>query len=152
MSKDVIISNNEIPFPPACAPERLRARLRHRHAAERRFRLYGLAAVGPALMMLVLLFVAIVAKGYPAFRENVITLTIPLTPATIDPEGRRDPQTLAAADYQGLVKAAMASLFPAVAGRTKRRLLFDLVSTGASYQLPIRRKPTAGSRTSRSPG
>ncbi len=135
MSKDVIISNNEIPFPPACAPERLRARLRHRHAAERRFRLYGLAAVGPALMMLVLLFVAIVAKGYPAFRENVITLTIPLTPATIDPEGRRDPQTLAAADYQGLVKAAMASLFPAVAGRTKRRLLFDLVSTGASYQL-----------------
>ena len=112
-----------------------RDRLRRRRRAERRFRFYGLAAVGLALTMLVFLFVSIVRQGYSAFTEHVITVTVALNPAVVDPDGRRDAQSLSSADYQSLVRESLAALFPDVSGRTERRLLFGLLGNGASIRL-----------------
>jgi phosphate transport system permease protein len=51
-------------------------RTRRRHAAERRFRLYGIVAIAVALLALVVLLSTIMAKGHSAWRQTVIALDI----------------------------------------------------------------------------
>ena len=67
------------------------ARLRKRYAAERRFKLYGVAAIGIALGMLAVLLASIVSQGYTAFAQHDLALEIYFDPAEIDPQGTRDP-------------------------------------------------------------
>jgi phosphate transport system permease protein len=109
--------------------------LRRRYAAERRFRLYGLAAIGLAVLMLALLLGSIVSKGYGAFVQTEIGLDIHFDPAVIDPAGARDPAALASADYAKLVRTALQTRFPDAASRQEKRALNDLVSAGASFAL-----------------
>jgi phosphate transport system permease protein len=111
------------------------ARLRRRHAAEKRFRLYGALAIVAAAAMLGILLVSIVSKGYGAFIQTQITLDIDFDPAVIDPAGGRDPATLANADYSKLIKNALQARFPDVASRLDKRRLNDLISSGAPYEL-----------------
>ncbi len=115
----------------------LRARIRRRHVAERRFRFYGFAAMFLTLAVLVLVFVSILSKAYTAFQENVLSLTISLDSASIDSTkgsttGQRNPLT---AEYRKLIQTALAGLFPAVTDRHERHLLFSLISEGAPYAL-----------------
>ena len=115
--------------------ECLRTRIRRRHIAERRFRFYGFAATFMTLTVLVLVFVSIVLKAYPAFQENVLSLKITLEPAMIDLKDQRDSQLLVTTDYRELVQTAVAELFPEVTDQHDRRLLLKLVSSGAPYAL-----------------
>jgi phosphate transport system permease protein len=116
-------------------PDLSERRLRRRYAAERRFRLYGLAAIGLAVLMLALLLGSIVSKGYGAFVQTEIGLDIHFDPAVIDPAGARDPAALASADYAKLVRTALQTRFPDAASRQEKRALNDLVSAGASFAL-----------------
>ncbi len=56
-------------------------------------------------------------------------------PIKLDPEGKRDPQTLASADDGALARAGMRQLFPEVKGRPELRALYDLVSSEAAGRL-----------------
>ncbi|MFQ5775568.1 MAG: phosphate ABC transporter permease PstA [Kiloniellaceae bacterium] len=116
-------------------PDLSAARLRRRYAAEARLRLYGLLAILVAVVMLGLLLVSIVAKGYTAFFQTHIGLEVTFDPAVIDPEGARDPAALRGADYQALVKRALRERFPEVTGRREKRALAGLVSAGAGFKL-----------------
>ena len=107
-----------------------RRRIARRYAAERRFRALGLAAVLTALGFLVILLSTVIVKGLPAFTYHTLTLPIDLTGVPTD-----DP---ASADYDGLVKDALGEAFPFVEGRTERRALRGLVSTGNGYLLQQR--------------
>jgi phosphate transport system permease protein len=120
---------------PLRRPDLSEARLRRRYAAERRFRLYGLGAIGLAVLMLGILLVSIISKGYGAFVQTQISLDIPFDPAAIDPAGTRDPAALASADYAALVKGALQTRFPEASGRQDRRALNELVSSGAAQTL-----------------
>jgi len=111
------------------------ARLRRRHAAERRFRLAGLAAVAIAASILVLLLGSIAGKGWTAFQQTRIQLEIHFDAAEIDPQGTRDPQVLAQANTMKLIRDALAARFPEAAGRAERRQLSDLLSSGAPFEL-----------------
>ncbi len=115
--------------------DRVRAGLSARHAAERRFRLYGKIAIALALLFLVLLIGSIAVKGYSAFWQTRIVMDITLDAASIDPDGKRDPAVLSRADYNGLVKDALRAMFPEVKSRSERRDLYGLVSNGAQYRL-----------------
>jgi phosphate transport system permease protein len=42
---------------------------------------------------------------------------------------------LETADYPGLVKKSLRTMFPDAKGRTNKRMLYKLVSTGASFQM-----------------
>jgi phosphate transport system permease protein len=53
---------------------------------------------------------------------------------TFDPE-LFDAQNLLRADYDGLVKSSLRESFPEVKGRSEKRMLYSLVSSGASYKL-----------------
>ncbi|MEO5373815.1 MAG: phosphate ABC transporter permease PstA [Alphaproteobacteria bacterium] len=132
------MSELEMTEPAATVTEtarRVQARLAARYAAEKRFRLYGIAAIGLALFMLVALFGSIIGRGWSAFGQTMLTLEVTLDPAVIDPDGRREPSALASADYQGLIKTALGTLFPEVTDRQQRRQLFELASSGASFRL-----------------
>ncbi|MDA0997499.1 MAG: phosphate ABC transporter permease PstA, partial [Proteobacteria bacterium] len=119
----------------AGAADAVKRGLKRRYAAEARFKAYGIAAVAFALSALAILFATIVASGASTFRETVIQIEIQLTQDVIDPTGARDHGTLATANYQALVNAALRELFPDVKSRADRRDLSALISRGAAFQL-----------------
>jgi phosphate transport system permease protein len=111
------------------------ASLARRHAAERRFRRYGLIAIGTGLLFLVLLFASIFANGISAFWQTQVALEIPFDAEVIDPAGTREPEALQSADYGALVRQALRAEFPEVTGRQEVRRLYGLVSSGAPFLL-----------------
>ena len=115
--------------------EIVRSSLARRYGAERRFRLYGILAIAIALTFLVVLFASIIGNGYTAFWQTHIRLDVTLDAATIDPDGTRDPDKLAAADYPGLIKAALSEAVPEATSRQAKRKLHGLVSQGGGYEL-----------------
>lgn len=65
-------------------------RVRRRNAAEGRFRIYGMIAIGIGLLMLALLLFTILSKGLGAFQQSFITLDVPLLEQKLDKTGERD--------------------------------------------------------------
>lgn len=109
--------------------------LKRRYAAERRFRLYGLASIFAAIAFLVFLLGSIVNTALPAFKKTYIGLEITFDEDTLGLYDAQDPDSLRYADFSGVVKEALRERFPAVDTRAEKRQLYELVSTGASYQL-----------------
>lgn len=103
--------------------------LAKRYRRERRFRLFGLAAVITSLCFLGLLFVTIGVNGWSAFQQSEILLDI-----HFDRE-QFTVANLTNADYGVLIKKSMRNMFPDVKGRSDKRKLYKLVSTGAAYVL-----------------
>lgn len=124
--------------PPVSRPstiEIVNAGLKKRYARERRFRRAGAAAVALGVLFISVLFADIISKGYTAFQQTYIQLEVYFDPAVIDPEGKRDPDQLAFADYAGLVKASLREDFPEVTARREKRELYRLASPGAALSL-----------------
>ncbi len=112
------------------------ARLRRRRAAERRFRLYGAAAVAIGLAFIATLFVTIISSGYTAFVQTKLRVEVTLDETVIDPEGGRDPQTLAFANYDALLRQGyLASLGIDPDDRAAAAPAMALLSTGAARSL-----------------
>jgi len=109
--------------------------LKRRYAAEKRFRLYGIAAIVFAVLCLATLFVSIFGTGMSTFWQTMVRLEVNLDPQDIDPTGERDRQVLSTANYQKLVKEAIRELFPEVKSRRDQRELFAIVSPGAVFQV-----------------
>ncbi|WP_293575155.1 phosphate ABC transporter permease PstA [Phaeobacter sp.] len=61
-----------------------------RNAAERRFRAYGMAAIGVGLLMLLILVTTIVGRGTGAFQQTYVTLNVELVEKKLDKSGTRD--------------------------------------------------------------
>ncbi|MGD8252936.1 MAG: phosphate ABC transporter permease PstA [Syntrophobacterales bacterium] len=107
----------------------VQAGLSKRYRAERRFKLYGLVAIIISLLFLAILFISIVGNGYTAFQQTFIQLEVFFDPAVLGQEN------LSSADYPGLVKKTLRSMFPDVKSRRDKRALYKLVSPGAAFQL-----------------
>ncbi|MEO8444274.1 MAG: phosphate ABC transporter permease PstA [Gammaproteobacteria bacterium] len=120
---------------PAETRRRVDASLRRRYRTEKLFRFYGLLSVLLGVGFLLLLFTTIIANGYGAFRQSFVRLDIQFDPAVVDPEGARQPDLLASADYAQLVKTSLRTIFPDVEDRASRRDLNALVSSGGGYEL-----------------
>jgi phosphate transport system permease protein len=103
--------------------------LARRYRAEKRFRLYGIAAIAASLVFLSILFISIFSKGYPAFQQTYLQLDIVFDPEILARE------SLKTADYPGLVKQSLRRMFPEVNGRRDKRMLYSMVSSGAAFQL-----------------
>ncbi|MDT8378279.1 MAG: phosphate ABC transporter permease PstA [Desulfotignum sp.] len=103
--------------------------LSRRYRAEKRFRIYGIAAVIVSMAFLLFLFVSIGVNGYTAFQQTYVQLDIHLDPEMLDAG------SLADANYQGLIKRSLGEMFPEVKTRKEIRQLYGMVSNGAAYQL-----------------
>jgi len=117
------------------AIDKVNASLKKRYAREQRFRMAGLAAVLLGLLFVSVLFLDIASKGYTAFVQTHIELNVFFDPEVIDPGGTRDPEVIARADFRRLARQPLRELFPEVSGRTDKRSLYSILSSGASYQL-----------------
>jgi len=111
------------------------ASIQRRYAAEKRFQLYGKLAIAAAMLFLVFMFANIIYKGHTAFIQTFIALDVSFDAEILGLDGSRDEQSLASADYTGLVKATLRDMFPEVTERKEKRKLYKLVSSGASYEL-----------------
>jgi len=117
---------------------KVRASLRKRYAAERRFRWYGIVAIAASLGFLALLLTSIVIKGTPAFSQTFLKLEVALDADTLGVTAESTPAELRRANYAGIVKSAMRDRFPDADGRSEKKALYSLVSTGADYQVARR--------------
>ncbi len=112
-----------------------RRRLKLRHAAERRFRFYSIAAIAIALGALVVLLGNIVVSGTSAFITTEIKLTVRMDPAVIDPENTGKIEDWRQANYAVIVLRALQNIVPEATGRTDRIRLLRLASSGANDTL-----------------
>jgi len=119
----------------ANAAEAVRRSLKRRYAAEARFKAYGIGAIAIAMLTIVVLFGTIIKGGLPAFTETVIEMELTLDESVIDPQGTRDPGTLARANYRRIVFDALTAKFPDVTNRREKRELTAMMSRGASFQV-----------------
>ncbi|MGR9109056.1 MAG: PstA family ABC transporter permease, partial [Gammaproteobacteria bacterium] len=131
-SIDVLADDKEQPMRPI---EIVRAGLAKRRAAERRFRFYGVAAVVLSVLFLLGLLASIVTKGHSAFQQTAIALDIYFDPEWIDPQGNRNLDTIARADFDALIKKTLRDMFPEVTSRRDKRLLYGSISSGAGFDL-----------------
>jgi phosphate transport system permease protein len=129
------------------------ALVRRRYAAERRFRMFGLLAVGISVAFLAFLLVSMAAKGLGGFTRTEARLTIdfPRSDIILDPTVLRGPEAkraVASAGLEGSIGQAAiiqygpqaADLFGAAAARSLgRKLVADpaLLSRRADLWLPV---------------
>ena len=107
----------------------VRSSLKRRYRTERLFRRIGIAAIVASLTFLALLFASMVYKGHGALLQTHIRLDVSIDSSWFE-AGRVDN-----ANYSGMIKAALQTLFPDATSRNDKRALSALVSTGAVYQL-----------------
>jgi phosphate transport system permease protein len=109
--------------------------LARRYGAEKRFRAYGFLSIAVGLIALCCLFVGIVAGGLGGFTQTQLRLTLTLDSQTLGITDTKDLQQIRAADFQPLVRDALAERLGGVEGRTEKRLLAALISVGAGAQV-----------------
>ena len=127
-------------FPGGAAPRRVtdaavQDRVKRRYRAEARFRWYGLLALALTTVFVLAVLVDILLKGAPAFTQHSLVVDLPIKSEEIDPKGTRDPQTIRQADYFTLARNALRGALPGIEGRTAKKKLDGLLSTGAADQL-----------------
>ena len=71
------------------------ARMRRRNAAERRFEIYGMIALGIGVLALVGLLSSILVNGLSSFRQAYVEVPVTLAAERLDPDGNRDPVEMA---------------------------------------------------------
>lgn len=109
--------------------------LEKRYRAERRFKLYGIVSICFALLCLVILFTDIVGKGHSAFFQTYLKLEVNLEASVLGIHDVTDPEQIKHANYQKALRQSLAVIFPDVKGRSDKRKLNALISTGSSYYL-----------------
>ena len=102
-------------------------RVRRRYAADRRLQIYGISAIGIAMMLLGVLFASLIHAGYVAFFTTKVNLAVNLDPAKIDASKPAD------ANYRALTKDAFLAYFPEVTNKREQTDLLKILSSGAQY-------------------
>ena len=111
-----------------------RARTKKRYRSQAMLKLAGMAAIAFAALALVALVYSIVSRAVLARTETYITQEVTLDESTIDPQGKRNPDTLYSASYMRLIKKQLRHKFPGL-GRSEKRKLYSLVSATAPFEL-----------------
>lgn len=88
-----------------------------RNAAEKRFRIYGVAAITLALLALLWLLISIFSAGLPAFRQTFIYIPITLDAAVLDKSGHGMPAEMASVSTIGYGKVIAESLSNLIAAK-----------------------------------
>ncbi|TCL09444.1 phosphate ABC transporter membrane protein 2 (PhoT family) [Shimia isoporae] len=114
-------------------------RTRRRNSAEKRFRMYGVAAIVVAMLALVGLMTSIISGGLPAFKQTFITLDVYLDPAKLDKDGSGDLEKIRKVStfgYAPLIKKSleehMANPEMAVDGLTAKQAAAMISKEGAA--------------------
>ena len=112
------------------------AHLRKRYAAERRFRLYGIAAVATAVALLAVLLGDIIYKGHSAFWQTHVQLDVTFAPDTLRPSGGSGPVAeIPSNRFDELIYTALEDAFPGADSERAREDLSRIPSNSAGRRL-----------------
>ncbi|MDX2112576.1 MAG: phosphate ABC transporter permease PstA [Alphaproteobacteria bacterium] len=103
--------------------------------AEKRFRWYGRAALGFAVLVLVLLIGSLFLRGAPGFVASKVILPVQLDAALLDMDEGRHPGSLPPAAYNRMIQQALKAQFPEVTQPSELRRLYGLVSASAGLSI-----------------
>ena len=109
--------------------------LKKRYRSEFMFRLYGITSILFAAAFLIVFFSSIIDKGYSAFTQGELNISIYLDPEIIDPDNTLDEEEIRYANYDKLVLDSLKNFFPSVSTRNERKELKALVSNGTSLRI-----------------
>ena len=115
--------------------EKRRANIRKRYKAERRFRSYGIAAIGFGLLCVVLLFTDIITKGVGAFRQTYIQVEMTYDADTLGITDASDKAQVKGASFGSLVKKNLRQAYPEYKTRKQKKAIYGLVSSDMSLIL-----------------
>lgn len=118
--------------------EKVKSTLKKRYAAERRFRLFGLASVMVGMAFLCLMLFTIIGKGLPAFTQSYMKLDITFDKEYLEITDLNDKDSLLYADYDGVLKKALYNEFPVATSRKQKKQLRKFLSSGAGYRVSKR--------------
>ncbi len=107
--------------------------IRRRRRAERRFQIYGIAAIVFAVSMLGLLLVSVVGQGWTAFLQTSITIEVALPKDEIDPDGK-GAEAIRDANFQAFIEDALFKRL-GVQNRDDERLAARMISAGSDTVL-----------------
>ncbi len=113
--------------------EGARQRLAKRYRGESIFKWLGRSAIGVSVAFLLLLLSTVVFQGLPAFTFNFVNMPFELSEEKLNLDGSED--GLRRANYDAVVRDAIRGEFPTVTGRSERRTLGGLLSSGSSVYL-----------------
>ncbi len=117
------------------------ARTQKRQAAEKRFRIYGIAGITTGIFFLIVLLVSIVSSGAGAFQQTFINVPVYLDPAKLDKKGNRDLEDLRKVSTFGYTPLIQQALFDKVQENgietplEKRGDMKALISASAAAQV-----------------
>lgn len=118
---------------PQSSIEVIRRGINKRNRKERQFQWFGKAAIGFSLLCIVVLFADIIGKGFSAFQQTHIQLTVHYDIENLGVSEDATAAQLRSADYEAIIKQALRERFTDVVGRGNLRALNKLVSAGAGY-------------------
>ena len=95
-------------------PPRAAAQRRRRHRADRRLRLYGIAAISLAVGLLAVLVASLLVTGWSAFTQTKVRVDFPVSAALVDPA---DP---GGGDFRAVTRQGIALLAPGGAPSPRR--------------------------------
>lgn len=116
-------------------------RTRQRNAAEKRFKYYGMAAIGAGLFFLIVLLGSILSAGIGAFQQTFIEVPIYLDPAKLDKKGNRDIADIKKVSTFGYTPLIQQALFDQIEANgietplQKRKEMKALISASAPAQV-----------------
>lgn len=102
------------------------ARTKRRNAAEKRFRIYGMLAVGFGVLALIVLLTSVLGTGAGSFRQTFLTMPVALDAGALDKKGNRDPAEMAKVTTIGYQKILEKAL---IAELTEQKLIPEGMST-----------------------
>ncbi len=114
------------------------SRLRARYGAEKRFRVYGAAAIVFGLVFLAWLFGSLVIQGTGAFRQTQIRVAVELDAGELGLSGTPDREALEKAEYQAALRASLRKTLGVGSDRGERRDAYALLSNGADLEIRSR--------------
>ncbi len=109
--------------------------LAKRYRAEKRFKLYGLAAIAFSIGCLLMLLGNITFNGAGAFSVTHVQLEVHFDKASLGFIDEPTADELAGANWDKLYKTALLQAFPDVKKRRDKKSLYRLLSNGAGFDL-----------------
>lgn len=110
--------------------------IKRRHAAETRFRWFGITMVATAIAACGLLLLSVIAQSIPAMTENRLHVTLQVSAEKADPMGNRVPSEIREqGNFYGLVQDALIQRFPTAEADGKLDDLFDVVTSLAAVPI-----------------
>lgn len=109
--------------------------LKKRYKKEASFQRYGQISILLAASFLVIFFTDIISKGYTAFNQSEIRLSIYMDQEFIDPGKTGDIEEIRYGNFDGLVFQSLYDLFPEVTSRAEKRKLRNILSSSAGIEI-----------------